>query len=689
MCEGFFLLGKCKPQERMAVFSLPIPMIFLRPILLCATLAGALIPNPVAGQIELRPNGPISTPAAARDAARQARKPVKIIVQQGTYELAEPLVLTPEDSGVTWECAKDARVVFSGGHHLPAFQMGKDGVWEVNLGKGDSFDQLWINGRRATPARFPDRGFLLPQRVEELQTSENAARHVVTFRPEDLAPLRNRGGNVTEQLQLLATHKWDNTRRRVLLIDFEKGEVVTEGTPFKKHNPWDQKTAFQFQHVPGIGAPGEWVLSRDRVLRYRPLPGETPEKSRAVVPRLQQLLILRGTPEKKVQEVAFRGISFQHTGWVCPEQGFEPQQAAASIEGVIQADHVRDVMLKDCEVKHTGIYGMWFRSGCQGVTIQHCLVGDTGAGGVRFGTMLDPVAPAEETSHNKLENSIIQDGGHVFPCAVGVWIGQSADNKITHNEIGWQSYSGMSIGWRWGYAPSVAKRNVIEFNHIHHIGDGILSDMGAVYTLGPSEGTVIRNNHIHHVIAREYGGWGLYNDEGSTGILMENNLVTHTHNGGYHQHYGRENIIRNNIFAFATLSQLQFTRVEKHLSFHFDHNIILWREGSLFAGGGWAGQYEMDHNLFHRMGGKGDPDFAGNTFAAWQAGGHDQNSLCADPEFRSPEKGDWSFSIDSPARKIGFVPFDPKRAGVNGEAAWIKLAAQKPEGSRYPELERK
>lgn len=116
-----------------------------------------------AREIILSPEGEISNPQAALIAARNSPEPVKIIVRDGIYLLRQPLEFSPGDSDITWQAASGAEPVFDGGMKISGWQKTKDGLWKAELPKVRegrwNFDQLWVNGHRATRARTPNKGF--------------------------------------------------------------------------------------------------------------------------------------------------------------------------------------------------------------------------------------------------------------------------------------------------------------------------------------------------------------------------------------------------------------------------------------------------------------------------------------------------------------------------------------------------
>ena len=189
--------------------------------------------------------------------------------------------------------------------------------------------------------------------------------------------------------------------------------------------------------------------------------------------------------------------------------------------------------------------------------------------------------------------------------------------------------------------------------------------MGGIYTLGVQPGTIIRNNIIHDVSAFTYGGWGIYPDEGSSNILIENNIVYNCKSAGFHQHYGRDNIVRNNIFAFNRENQIMRTKAEPHNSFTMEDNIVYFDQGKLL-GTNWSGNgFKLNDNVYWDTRGK-DIAFAGRPFAAWQAQGEDQQSVIADPLFENASRFDFRLKADSPAIKMGFKPIDTSSVGTQG-----------------------
>ncbi|MDY7109961.1 MAG: right-handed parallel beta-helix repeat-containing protein [Planctomycetota bacterium] len=658
-------------------------------------------------------DGPFATLERARAAVRELLadgppdRPIVVALRGGFYELARPIVFTPDDSGaprapVSYRAYRGEQPILSGGRRLGGWRIARDGRWRLTLPRAAdrewTFSQLWVDDQRRFRPRLPARGY---RRIAgEIGPSEAAAgrgHDRFRFAEGEIDP----NWHNLDDVELLAFHIWSASRMRIAEID-PVDHIVTFTAPTRTMSRWG---AFRSDHRylvinvrEALDAPGAWYLDRPTgELTYIPRAGETPDDAVVIAPRLETLVRFAGdvSARRFVRHVRLEGLTFAHANWNLPPRGQSFPQAEVNLGAAIEAIGARHVTIDRCVVRHVGQYAVALGAGCRENALMRCALIDLGGGGVKLGTgggrqswmvgRFDGEDPQSAVLHNTVAHCLIAHGGRLHPAAVGVWIGHAAHSTIEYNDIFDFYYTGVSVGWTWGYAtPSRAHHNEIAHNRIHAIGRGVLSDMAGVYTLGVSPGTTAHHNIIHDIDAFDYGGWGLYTDEGSSDIVMSHNLVYRTKTGGFHQHYGKENIIRNNIFAEARIQQLQRTRTEEHLSFTFDHNIVYWTGESPLLGGNWRDDnFSMAFNVYW------NPDhpeirFPGDrTLEQWRTErGHDSHSIVADPMFRDPMHADYELSDGSPALGLGFEPWDFDDAGCVEAARLVDDLPPVPAGFR-------
>ena len=639
-------------------------------------------------------DGPFATIHRGQQAVRDllatgdAHEPIVVLIRGGFYELAEPIVFTPADSGtketpVTYAAYGDEQPILSGGRRITGWTITKDGAWRTTLPEvaaGEwSFSQLWIDGeRRFRPALPAEEYFRVEREVEPTEASAGKGHDRFGYTQGDINPDWENLGDV----EVLAIHIWSASRMRIADVDTENNIVTFTGCT-RTSSAWGRFPAHGRYRIinvkEALTQAGQWYLDRPTgILTYLPRNGESPENTMVIAPRLETLVRFEGdiARNRPVRHVSLEGLTFAHANWTLRHEGQSFPQAEVNLSAAIEAAGAEHVNIRNCAVTHVGQYAVALGPACRHVMLDGCELTDLGAGGVKIGLgggaqswmigNADPDNPDHQVNHNTVRDCLIAHGGRLHPAAVGVWIGHASHSLIEHNDIFDFYYTGISIGWTWGYRePSRSHHNEIAYNQIHTIGQGVLSDMSGVYTLGVSPGTSVHHNIIHDVRSFDYGGWGLYTDEGSTGIAMHHNLVYRTTTGGFHQHYGKENSITNNIFAESARGQIQRTRTENHLSFTFERNIVYWTNDSPLLSSNWRDDnFNLDHNLYWNPQAEAIQFPGGLTLQQWrEQRGKPLHSVITDPQFVNPANDDYRLNENSPAPALGFEPWDYTEAG--------------------------
>ena len=376
---------------------------------------------------------------------------------------------------------------------------------------------------------------------------------------------------------------------------------------------------------------------------------------------------------QSVADIIIDNVAIQHSAWNIGRTDQADYQATAFLQSApLYIANATYIVISDVEVSHTGSYGIWIREGTNNINVINSLVTDTGSGGIRIGQIVTPV-PTPTRSVNIISNEVSY-GGNVFPSGVGVISHRASDIVIVDNLIHHHRYTGISIGWQWGYDPSETSNVLVQGNYIYNTGRHILCDQGGIYTLGIQPGTVINNNVIKNVFSYAMLMWGIYLDEGSSQITVSNNVVYNTGWASLFQHYGANNTIINNVFARASLisppqpgdpgpdGDVRILRTENHTSWTYTRNIVYdtfqGQSHSAFKSDQQDVRVSFNNNVYYNT--QGTPLLFGVqqvSFGDWQKTGQDNGSVIADPLFAGDVNQCDFFTVqaNSPAAALGFT----------------------------------
>ncbi|GHV14153.1 pectin lyase [Bacteroidia bacterium] len=504
-------------------------------------------------------------------------EPVRIRMAGGTYNLYEPVFIRPEDSGTESsptiiEAVEGDNVALSGGIRIEGWKkQGKYWVADVPSFNGNRliFRQLWINGKKAVRARNVS-DFEQMDRIRS-----NDKMNEILWIPASAV----KGLTKSENLELVIHQMWAIANLRVKSIT-----VQGDSAGVRFHNPeariqfehpWPQpmikeglNSAFYFTNaLELLDEAGEWYhdTKTDKIY-YIPRQGEDMPTAEAIVPVLESLIEITGTPDRPVEHIRFKNIEFNYTTWVRPSQmGHVPLQAGMYLldayklrppgvpgnfnKGIenqgwvgrppatVMVQSARNIEFDQCRFEHLGSCGIDLVDRVQKSGINGSLFRDIAGNGMQIGRFsetgmethlpYDPVDQREICSHIYVSNNYITDVTNEDWGCMGILAGFVQDINIGHNEISEVAYTGISLGWGWTKTVNCMRNNIVHANYIHHYGKHMY-DVAGIYTLSVQSKSFITENVVEDICTPSYvhdpNHWFyLYTDEGSSFITVKDN----------------------------------------------------------------------------------------------------------------------------------------------------------------------
>ncbi|MCX5425907.1 RICIN domain-containing protein [Streptomyces sp. NBC_00078] len=524
----------------------------------------------------------LAAKAAVRAVNTNMSDDIVVNLRGGTYPLTTPISFGTSDSGtnghtVVYQAYNGETPVITSGKAVTGWTAAAGGEYKASVGTLN-FRQLYVNGVRATRARFPDIGTDF-----QLQGSDktNKLLKVLSSQVSNWDHLN--------QVEMMLETSWGESFLRLKSINSSNDTANVSiqdheaGILFQRPFPWlGDGSPLHFENAHEfLNEPGEfYVDTAAQTVYYKPRPGEDMSTATVQAPTLKTLVDIKGTNlGSPVHDLRFSGITFTQTTWMeATDNGYlnaqggnynisadnSNNQYVDRPPAGVQAANADRLSFTGNTFTQMGATALDLHHGVHDSTVTGNLIHDISGNGIMIGKFSDPTVeyhtvynpptsppgedPREVVKNVTVKDNLITRTGEDYLGTAGINAGFVNSTTIDHNDISDTPWAGISLGWGWQSAANAEGNNSVSYNRIGNVMNR-LCDSAGIYHLSNDPGTVINGNYVHDAIrvpsACGNAVHGVYLDEGSDNMTLSNNVLSHT-DGFINQNRNGSNVTLTN-----------------------------------------------------------------------------------------------------------------------------------------------
>jgi len=462
--------------------------------------------------------------------------------------------------------------ILHGGKKVTGWQVYKDGIYSAPLTGVETVRNLYVDGFAATKART-ENVFSLEGFADENNDGVNDAIFVKTkrvsptsfSRPQDLETVWELNWS-SHRMPVNGVYEKDDKTYFEIPTGILNLELGTDSIEIKRGREFFIENAMEL-----LDSPGEFYYNVDESrIYYYPHVGESLDNT--YIPTTEFLFEVGDVEGDVTDNIIFSSLDIRYGDWTWPtEEGIKHVQAdehicpdgsggevSRHIPAQFAVNNAKGIQIKECKFSCLGSNAISMKDKVHDSAVVGNVIKDVSGSAISIGSWEHlPNAETDLMSKNiTVENNLIRRTGQYLTGTVAISVYYANSVKVCHNDIEDVPYSGITIGWGWGYNAYTTGNISVCHNRVVDVMNTLI-DGSHIYTLGPLKESAVFENYTED---SKYVLSGIYTDSGSAHLKIFKNVFYEENEDSTWWYQGHNNT--KNLHAFSNYTTL--TKIAEH-----------------------------------------------------------------------------------------------------------------------------